>query len=93
MSWKYTKKVWDDEEQEFEIQCYDDIDCEHCGVLEPYDLVFSDDCTTWCWDCMNANNGLPDEPLLTEVKEYSRKKKIEYFNKRIKQVEQEMRES
>ena len=85
-TWKYICPVtsWG-EKQEITIECHKECNCEHCGALEPYDLIFSDDCTTWCEDCMN--DGLPDDKMIKEAREHSRHLKILYFEQRIKDLE------
>lgn len=72
-----------------------DCNCEHCGQLEPYTLVYRED-TDWCIDCYNVNKRLnsgefwnltvSDEDI-KDLKETERKCKVTYFLKRAKELE------
>lgn len=90
-NWTYTSENWEDGEEEIEILCHEEPDCEHCRELEPYDIVFSH-YTTYCEDCMNANNALPPDDMLKQAKEHSLKCKIEYFTERIEACKKELEE-
>lgn len=65
-----------------EEECF----CEHCGDLEPFSLVYSDEGAYWCMDCAQYNEEFNTLFTWTDIKEKeseSISKKIQYFSNRI----------
>ena len=85
-SWVYSSPSLQFDGEMIEIKCSEECDCEHCGKLEPYNLVFDDGGTTWCEYCMDTNDNLPDDEMLDEAREHSRQCKIKYFEQRLEDL-------
>lgn len=70
-----------------------DPECEHCGALQPYDIVF-DDGTTWCLYCAQYQDEFKEnitEDKLKEAKITSFKKKLEFYESEISYCNTQLR--
>jgi hypothetical protein len=59
--------------------------CEHCMEMEPYTAITLDGWCLWCCDLIDT---LPDT-LKEAIQKKQKQKQIEYYKKRIKELERE----
>ena len=72
----------------------EECDCEHCGNLEPFEITWSDGGTWWCLDCATYNDDykMTDEFEL-ELKTKMLQLKKEYYETKLKEIENEILDS
>jgi hypothetical protein len=76
-----------DEDKRFEI--YEECKCEHCGVLEPYDIIYLSEeyGNRWCLSCASMEINIGDySKQLLEVSEKSKEMKIKYYENKLKEL-------
>ena len=83
-----------EDEKKYSIVFKENCSCEHCGTLEPFTAVRDDEYTTWCMDCqdnIDPEDGLIPIPkkIMTQILNKERILKIEYFEKRIKELKEQ----
>lgn len=70
---------------EFNLIVQFDPECEHCGTLEHYDVMFESG-TTWCLDCAQYDYDFKEHITEEQIKDA----KIESFKKKLKYHESEI---
>lgn len=66
----------------------EDAECECCGHIGDYEIIYCDGCTWWCLNCANANGDLKKytKEQINELELTQAKIKLQAFEKEVERL-------